>query len=306
MRRILIDTDTASDDAVAIVMALRHPEFKVEAITTVAGNVPLDIATVNAQISIGMADTYAPKLYAGCSKPLCRPDQLTIAKFEGDDGMGNHNFPIPDVNVEKEHAVNAIAHYVEQYDELEIITLGPLTNIALAIRMYPDIMKKVKKIVAMGAQFGMKNPFTPAAEYNIACDPEAAQIVLTSGIYMEMIPMDASYDDAIFEEEDLNKLRAIGTKQSDFFYDCNTGFIETCQRLYGRPMVLMPDQIAMAYLMDPSIAKVKESSYAQCETARGISYGQFVYDYRAEEFNCTVIPKVYGDKFKKILFAGCK
>ena len=306
MRRILIDTDTASDDAVAIVMAMRHPDFKVEAITTVAGNVPLDIATVNAKISIGMADTYIPKVYAGCRYPICRPDQLSIQKFPGDDGMGNHHFPVPDIPTEKEHAVNAIAQMVKEFDDLEIITLGPLTNIALAIRMYPDTMKKVKKIVSMGAQFGMKNPFTPAAEYNSACDPEAAQIVLSSGIYMEMIPMDASYGDAVFEEGDLNRLRAIGTKQAGFFYECNTGFIETCLNLYGRPMVLMPDQIAMAYLIDPTIAKIRESSYAQCETSRGLAYGQFIYDYRNGESNCTVIPRIYGDKFKEILFSTCK
>lgn len=305
MRRILIDTDTASDDAVAIVMAMRHPDLRVEAITTVAGNVPVDIATANAKISIAMAQTYTPALFKGCSRPICRPDRLTIQAFPEDDGMGNHGFPVPDIPVGSEHAVNAIARLVDTYDDLEIITLGPLTNIALAIRLYPETMKKVKKIVSMGAQFGMKNPFTPAAEFNIACDPEAAQIVLSSGIHMEMIPLDASFDDAIFELEDLNRLRNIKTPQADFYYRCNTGFLETCKRLYGRPLLLMPDQIAVAYLIDPSIAKVKESSFAQCETARGLSYGQFVYDYTSEQNNCTVIPKVDGAAFKELLFKSC-
>ena len=182
MRRFVIDTDTASDDAVALVMALREPSVKVEAITVVAGNVPLDCAVTNALISIDMAGTYAPPVYVGAAKPMLR--ELFTAQFvHGENGMGEMELPAPKTAPKKEHAVDAIIELAQKYPgELELITLGPLTNVAIACLKAPDIMRGIKKVWIMGGSGLSAGNITPLAEFNIYVDAEAAQIVLDSGI----------------------------------------------------------------------------------------------------------------------------
>jgi len=145
MRRFLIDTDTASDDAVALIMALREPDIRVEAITVVAGNLPLPLAVKNALLSVEVANTYRPPVFAGMAKPLLR-DLFTSEFVHGDDGMGNMGLPEPALAAEREHAVDALIRILTGApDELELITLGPLTNISMVCLRAPEAIRKLKR-----------------------------------------------------------------------------------------------------------------------------------------------------------------
>src|SRR5689334_20362310 len=148
MRRFLIDTDTASDDAVALIMALRTPEVRVEAITVVSGNVPLKQATENALYTVELCGAKVP-IFSGEERPL-RREPAHADWFHGADGLGNSNFPPAKIRPQQEHAVDAIIRVLHANPGIELVTLGPLTNIAMAMTRDPSIAKNVKRCVVMG------------------------------------------------------------------------------------------------------------------------------------------------------------
>ena len=203
MRRFIIDTDTASDDAVALVMALRAQNIHVEAITCVHGNVPLQVASRNARISVQKAATYQPPVYQGLAIPLLRVLEHRAESAHGADGLGNMNYPEPDVPLADGNAVQKIVDIVAADDsgELELCAIGPMTNIAAAILLAPQVMKKVKNLTVMGGQWRMIDAFTPNAEFNIALDAEAVKIVLDSGVKVRIVPLNATHS-AILTLED--------------------------------------------------------------------------------------------------------
>ena len=203
MRKIIIDTDCGSDDAVALMMALKSESVQIEAITTVCGNVPLELATKNALMTIEITNAQMPPLFVGASKPLMR-DLVTAVNVHGEDGMGDIDLIHPSLIPEKEHAVDAIVRIVESCpNEIEIVTIGPATNIALAIMKAPLIMQKVKHIYSMGtAGFGRGNT-TPVAEFNVYVDAEAYDIMLRSNIPLTIIGFDVCLGDAALNKNDL-------------------------------------------------------------------------------------------------------
>jgi hypothetical protein len=179
-RMFLIDTDVASDDAVALIMALRAPDVGVVAITTVAGNVEVQQATRNALYTVELCGADVP-VYVGAEKPLLRPHE-NATWFHGNDGLGEHGYPPARQAPAKTHAVEAIIEAIESHPGLVVVTLGPLTNLALAVLRKPSIADKVGRCVVMGGGPCTEGNVTPAAEYNIWVDPEAARIVLHSGL----------------------------------------------------------------------------------------------------------------------------
>ena len=192
MRHFLIDTDTASDDAVALIMALREPSIKVEAITVVAGNCPLETCLKNALISIERAGTYIPPIYSGIPKPLFR--KLFTSEFvHGQDGMGNMNLPQPALEVQSAHAVDAIIEMAHRFPgELEIVTLGPLSNLAMALLREPELPALVKQIYIMGgAGLGAGN-ITPVAEFNFYVDAEAVHLVMQANFVKTVVELSAT------------------------------------------------------------------------------------------------------------------
>ena len=176
MRHILIDTDTASDDAVALVMALKYPDIQVEAITVVAGNVPLDQAVQNALYTREICDSEVP-VYAGLAKPLVR-ELLTAQYIHGQDGLGDIGLPLSGRVPADGNAIDIIVDTIRQFpNEIEIIALGPLTNLAVAMAKEPELAPKVKHCYIMGGVGKGPGNVTSVSEYNIWADPEAAQIV---------------------------------------------------------------------------------------------------------------------------------
>src|SRR5215203_6542686 len=215
MCRLLVDTNPATDDPVALVIALRHPGVRVEAITVVAGNVPVDQGVQNALYTLELLGERTP-VFRGAEAPLLAP--LVTSQFiHGEDGMGDMGLPLHGREPHSGHAVDALLETAVRYPgEVELVTLGPLTNVAMALHKDPSFAEKVKGCVMMcGASDHLGN-ITPVAEYNAWVDPEAAQLVFTSGMPIKMVGLDVSRKHATFTAEESAELRGVGTPLAEF------------------------------------------------------------------------------------------
>jgi len=274
--RILIDTDTASDDAVALIMALRAKNAQVVAISTVAGNVPVQQATRNALYVTDLCGVNVP-VYQGAEKPLARR-LLTADWFHGKDGLGDHDYPAPTRSPEKQHAVDAIVSTVRNNPGLTLVTLGPLTNIALALAQAPDLVRNVSRCVIMGGAPCCEGNVTPAAEYNIWVDPEAARIVFLSGLHIEMIGWQLSRFEAVVRRSDIEEIQALDTKFAEFAIHCNSTAAAAYERQTGEAGISLPDPIAMAVLLDPALSLSSTKHFVEIETVSELTRGMTVVD----------------------------
>ena len=178
-RKFFIDTDTASDDAVALLMALEYPDVEVLGVSIVSGNMPVEQGSINARYTIELCEKEVP-VYVGSDKPIVKKREHADW-FHGPDGMGNMNYPSPKLSEDKSDYIEVLKSLIEKYpNEITLVTLGPLTNIGKFIKEYPDLFLKLKNIVIMGGASTTVGNVTPAAEYNIWCDPEAADTVFNS------------------------------------------------------------------------------------------------------------------------------
>lgn len=275
-RIFLIDTDTASDDAVALIMALRAPDVRVAAITTVAGNVPVPQSTRNALYTAELCGSNVP-VYAGADKPLLRTYQ-NATWFHGRDGLGDHNYPAPHQSAARLHAVDAIIETVEANPGLVIVTLGPLTNVALALAKKPQIAKQVGRCVIMGGAPCCEGNVTPAAEYNIWVDPEAARMVMRSGLPIELVGWQLSRGDAVVHENDIARILAFKTPLAKFAIECN-GHARTAYKVQtGEDGICLPDPVAMALALDPTIGTEWSEHFIDVETQSELTRGMTVVD----------------------------
>ena len=191
-RRIILDCDPGHDDAMAILLAAGSPELELSAITTVAGNHTLDITTLNARRVCTLAGLTQVPIAPGCSEPLVRP-LVTATEIHGTSGLQGHVWGEPDVGTVPDHAVDVIIDLVMAAPgEITLVPVGPLTNIAIAVRKEPRIRDRVREVVLMGGSFTRGN-VTPAAEFNIYVDPEAAAIVFGAGWPLTMIGLDVTH-----------------------------------------------------------------------------------------------------------------
>ncbi len=275
-RTFLIDTDTASDDAVALIMALRQPDVRVAAITVVSGNVPLEQACRNALYTIEMCSSDVP-VYAGADHPLLRPAEFA-RWFHGKDGMGDQNYPLPGSSVRMEHAVDAILCTANEHPGLTLVTLGPLTNIALALGRAPAIVNSISRCIIMGGNPCREGNVTPAAEFNMWVDPEAAAIVFRSGLPIEMVGWQLSRGDANVNEDEIARFRKIDTPLAHFAIDCNRRGMEANLVQTGEAGIALPDPVAMAVALDPSIATQVSRHRVEIETTSELTRGQTVVD----------------------------
>ena len=278
MRTFLIDTDTASDDAVALIMALRHPDVNVAAITVVAGNVPVEQATRNALYVAELAGKPDVPVYSGAARPLVREPEHA-QWFHGREGLGDQNYPPPKSCCRAEHASDAIIETVRRHPGLTLVTLGPLTNVALALSRAPDIAKDIGRCVIMGGNPCCEGNVTPAAEYNIWVDPEAARIVLRSGMpTIDLVGWQLCRGEANLRDSDIAAVRAIDTPLAHFAIDCNRVAMEANRIQSGEIGIALPDPVAMAVALDASIATVASNHHVEIETASELTRGQTVVD----------------------------
>jgi len=274
-RTFLIDTDTASDDAVALIMALRAPNVRVAAIT-VAGNVGLDQATRNALHTVELCGANVP-VFSGAVQPLTR-DHQSATWFHGRDGLGDHNYPAPRQTAEKQATAEAIIETIQANPGLVLVTLGPLTNIAQALTSDPSIARLVSRCVVMGGAPCCEGNVTPAAEYNIWVDPEAASIVMRSGLPVELIGWQLCRGDAVLNAADIAMIEAFNTPLAHFAIECNSHARHAYKIQTGEDGICLPDPVAMCLALDPSVGTEWSEHYVEVETQSELTRGMIVVD----------------------------
>ena len=278
-RPIIIDTDPSPDDAVAILVALASPEeLAVLAVTTVAGNVPVNLTSKNARKALELARRTETPVYAGAAAPLLRP-LVTAEEVHGKTGFDGYDLPDPTTPLAEGFAPDAIVDLVMRRPrgEVTLCCLAPLTNIALAMAKEPRLAGHLRQIVMMGGAFSEGGNITPAAEFNVYVDPEAAARVLRSGTPITMIPLDCTHH-ALTTATRLEKLRSIGTPLAEAFYHLlrfNKLFDE---RKYGWEGGPLHDATVIAYLLAPEIFSGRKVNI-EVECSSALTLGMTVVDW---------------------------
>jgi purine nucleosidase len=303
MRTFIIDTDTASDDAVALIMALRDPDVDVAAITTVAGNVAVDIGTRNALYTAELCGSDVP-IYRGADRPLLREPTWAYS-FHGDDGLGNQSYPPPTRTADAEHAIDALIHHLGANPGAVLVTLGPLTNVAMAIRKDPQIVSLVSRCVIMGGAACTVGNITPAAEFNIYVDPEAANIVFHCGLSIEMVGWEVCRGEANIDDTEMAKIKGFDTALARFAIDCNATAVKINREWLGEPGLSLPDPVAMGVALDPSVVTKQGRHYVTVETQSSVTRGMTVVDERGiteHQPNATVCWAIDIPRWKDLLY----
>ena len=277
-RPLWVDTDTASDDAVALVFALRDPDVDVVGISVVAGNVGLDQAVQNALYTVEICGRADVPVHAGAAGPLVRPLH-TAQAVHGQDGMGDIGLPLQGRRPVDADAVGALVAAARAHaGALTLVTLGPLTNVALAVRTAPDIVAGIERVVVMGGTGQGVGNVTPVAEFNVWADPEAADVVFTSGLPIEMVGWDVSRAYAVIRPEDSARLRALGPL-GEFCTDIQAQLVRFCAEVTHLEGYDLPDPITMAVALDPSVATGVVERHVRVETSGAVTSGQTVVDH---------------------------
>jgi len=278
-RKFIIDTDTASDDAVAIVMAHRYPDVQVLAVTVVSGNMHVRDGSRNARYTVELCGAQTP-VYVGCDRPLTR-DPVHAYWYHGEDGMGGKHYPEPALRAESRHAVDVLIELVRAHaHDVTLVTLGPLTNIAAALIRAPELATMVSRVVVMGGAANGVGNVTPAAEYNIWCDPEAARIVFRSGMNLEMVGWEVGRGDAALTDAEIAAVYALDTPLAKFAMDCNLHALELAKHWQGDPGMTLHDPTAMAIALDPGISARSGRYRVDVELHGELTRGMTVVDER--------------------------
>ncbi|AHD10085.1 nucleoside hydrolase [Phaeobacter gallaeciensis] len=278
-RKIIIDTDPGQDDAVAILLALASPEeVDLLGITCVAGNVPLALTQTNARRVCEVAGRPDVAVHAGCDAPLQRP-LITAEHVHGKTGLDGPELWEPTMPLAEAHGVDFIIDTLrhEEPGTVTLCPLGPLTNIAAAFQKAPDIVDRVQEIVLMGGAYFEVGNITPAAEFNIYVDPEAAAAVLTSGVPVTMMPLDVTHK-ALATRARVEKIRALDTKVARFTAEMLDFFERFDVEKYGSEGGPLHDPCVIAYLIRPELFSGRNINVV-VETTSELTLGMTVADW---------------------------
>lgn len=305
-KKIIIDTDCGSDDAMAIAMALNDPAYEIIMISTVSGNVHVDQATINTLTTIEYAGTYEPPVYKGADKMLLR--ELAYAhETHGIDGMGDLGLMPERLKAREGHGVLKMLEFLRKSKkgEIDIIALGPLTNLALAIRLDYEAMQKAGRIVIMGtAGLGSGN-VTPVAEFNIWQDAEAAKIVTESGLDKIMyVGWDACLGECMLNSRDIEKLKN-GSELGRFAIDCNRILLDMNKERFGEACLDMADPSAMAAALFPECIEKCEKYFCEVDVSNGPSHGSVLVDinhFTGKKPNAYICSRLCPEKYKQYIF----
>lgn len=306
MKRIIIDTDPGVDDAHAIMMAFAHPETNVEAITAVAGNVALERTVANACTILDVLEVETP-VYAGCAGALVVPAE-DAAYVHGSDGLGDCGFPASSRLVEGEHAALALVRLAtEAPGELTLVAIGPLTNIAVALKLDPTLPQKFRQLVVMaGAIYARGNTPNLPAEFNVFADPEAAHVVFESWPDFTLCSWETTIAHS-FDEAALQKWLSLATPRGQFFQRITAKTIEFIAGAWGRPILFGADALAMAVAMEPAIVTKAEKHHVMVELHGQHTRGQTVVDWRdrsGRPANANIILEVDHGRFLELMEMG--
>ncbi|MGR3483873.1 MAG: nucleoside hydrolase [Paracoccaceae bacterium] len=303
MRKIIIDTDPGQDDAVAILLALASPELSVLGVTAVAGNVPLELTARNARIVCELAGRRDVPVFAGCDRPLAR-DLVTAEHVHGKTGLDGPRMDDPTMPLQERHAVDFIVETLRAEDPgtVTLCPLGPLTNVATALRRAPDIASRIEAIVLMGGAYFEVGNITPAAEFNIYVDPEAAREVLACGAPVTILPLDATHQ-ALTTAPRVQAFRDMGTRVGTMVAEWTDFFERFDIEKYGSQGAPLHDPCVIAWLLEPGMFTSRHIN-VEVEVDSPLTRGMTVADWwgvtdRAP--NATFVGGVDADRFFALL-----
>lgn len=278
-RKIIIDTDPGQDDAVAILLALASPdEIDVLGITAVAGNVPLHLTEKNARIICELARRRDMPIFAGADRPLERT-LVTAEHVHGKTGLDGPELPDPGMALQDVHAVDFIVETLrsEPSGSVTLVPIGPLTNIAMAFQRAPDVVGRLAEIVLMGGAYFEVGNITPAAEFNIYVDPEAADIVFRSGVPLTVMPLDVTHK-ALTNRARVDAFGAIGNESGRMVAAWTDFFERFDKEKYGSEGAPLHDPCTIAYLLEPSLFAGRHVNVC-VETGSDLTRGMTVADW---------------------------
>ena len=323
MRKLIIDADTGSDDAVALMLAYRNLEqSQILGVSVVSGNVPLQQAAINTQYVNELCELSIP-IYKGESKPMTREYKEVFSSAEaneialsygnlstsaqhvhGIDGLGDIGLLPQNISFETDTAQEFYEKSLIENDSVDLVTLGPLTNIALLVQNYPDLLHKINHCYIMGGSSNALGNVTKFAEYNFWVDPEAADIVLNSGIPITMIGWDPSLYDAMIDSSKITEIDLLDTKYSKFTNDIQVVLRKMMQEIFGEDGYDLPDPLAMAVFLDQTIIKDSIEVNVRVDTRDGMTRGGCVLDFlnlEPEAHKIRVVQRCHQDKFFELL-----
>jgi purine nucleosidase len=287
-QKIILDCDPGHDDAMAILLAHGNPEIELAAITTVAGNQTLDKTTLNARRVASLAGIQDVPIAAGCDRPLLR-ELVTAASIHGETGLDGPDWPEPSVEVTPDHAVDLIVDLVmSSPGDISLVPVGPLTNIAMAVRREPRIVDRVHGVVLMGGSYTRGNT-TPAAEFNIAVDPEAAAVVFEADWDVTMVGLDLTHQ-ALATPQVLERIRGLGSPLSTTVLEFLEFFAARYRELGSQPHPPIHDPCAVARVARPELVDCVDA-FVAVETQGRWTSGMTVTDFRrraGRPFNTSV------------------
>jgi purine nucleosidase len=300
MQRLIIDTDPGVDDAHAIMLALSYPGVQVEALCTVAGNVGIELTTANALTILDVMDADVP-VYQGCAAALIPGASEDASYVHGSDGLGDIGFPPSSRKIESEPAPQALVRMINaEPGEFTLVTIGPLTNIAVALKLDPGLPEKVKDLVVMGgAIHAHGNTPNLSAEYNIYSDPEAAHIVFSAFPSFTLISWETTMTHG-FNVDVLEEWRSFNTPASDFLLKISSKIQKFLEEILGRTMLFGADILTMAVALEPDVVEQAEEHALSVELAGAQTRGQTIVDWNnlsGQSQNARIVTKVNMERF---------
>jgi ribosylpyrimidine nucleosidase len=299
-RKIILDCDPGHDDAVAILLAGNNPMFDLLGITVESGNQTLAKTGRNALNLVQFLKLDVP-VCLGVSEPIIKEVEVCDA-IHGESGLDGYEFPPLEIDFDERNAIRFIISSVLRSDEkVTIVTTGPMTNLALALKLEPKIKNNIEEIVLMGGSYQNGN-VTPAAEFNIFCDPEAAYIVFNSGLKVTMVGLDVTRKVLVLPSI-VDRMEKVGNHVSDMFTKLMKVFNENQKRVFGFEGSPLHDPVTIAYLIDPSLLTIKQVN-CRIDIAHGDSYGRTncdMFDYLKLPKNTYVAEDIDVEKFWDII-----
>jgi purine nucleosidase len=300
-KRIIIDTDPGVDDALTFLLALASPEIQLEALTITQGNVTVERGTRNALAVLEFLGASHIPVAQGASLPMVGP-LLASDLVHGASGLGNAKLPEPETKPVSQHAIDyLIERFLAEPGEISLFAIGPLTNVALAIRKKPRFASAVKELVIMGGSIREGGNITPQAEFNVYADPHAAHVVFHSGIPITLIPLDATHK-CILTREQIQTLNKLNTPISRFIVDATAVYVNFTESKTGVKGCALHDPLTLATVIAPELLTLEEH-YVDVDISSGPSMGSTFADFfgnTGKPVNMKVALDVRGEEFVEL------
>lgn len=305
MRNIILDCDPGHDDAIAILLAGSNPEINLLGVTVVAGNQTLEKTANNALKVVQWLGLDVPVI-KGCPGPMVRK-QMIADDIHGETGLDGHDFGEIKIKLQEDHAVNFIIDTIlNSKEKITVVTCGPMTNLAMALRLQPKIKENIEEIVLMGGAYTFGN-VSPAAEFNIIADAEAAYVCFTAGLPITMMGLDVTRKVQVLPEV-VERMDKISNKAAEMFVNLMKFFNKSQKEVFGWGGGPLHDPLTVAYLIDPSVVTLKKMN-ARIDIRSTDSYGRTncdYFDYLGLEKNSNVAIDVDVEKYWDIVEEGIR